>query len=131
MSVVIKLSLAFLVLISLAACSHQKVDKFDKQVKQSEAIVKNAKTYTDEQYQNGEVALHEDVQIKGKITKTDEQDGQVKKDSRFILKTAASQYQVINGTDSKLQTGDIVTVYGEYYGFIKAMQIEREENDND
>ncbi|MDR1567693.1 MAG: hypothetical protein LBS33_03300 [Streptococcaceae bacterium] len=120
----IDLTLCVLVLIFLSGCSEKKVKEFDSQTIEDKGIVKKAKKYTDEQYQNGEVALHEYVQIQGKISKTDEKDNRIKQNSRFILKTTHGKYQVINGVDSNLKLGDKVTVYGEYYGFIKAMKID-------
>jgi hypothetical protein len=128
MSALKSLVLLLLGLVSLTACADKKAENFAQQ--SSQPLSQKAKIYTDEQYQNGEVALHDYVQIQGKISKTDEKDGHIKKDSRFILKTTAGNYQVINATDTSLQTGDTVTVYGEYYGFIKAMQIDSEETND-
>ena len=44
------------------------------------------------------------------------------------MKSGSSKYQVFNEQKKKLKIGDEVTVYGEYYGFLKGTLIESEEN---
>ncbi len=84
-----------------------------------------AKIYTDLAYQEGEVPLNEFVQMTGKITDTDSQDAQIKEGDRFVLQTDSAKYQVFNQQGTVLYLEEEVTVYGEYYGFIKGTLIER------
>ncbi|MBS7577677.1 MULTISPECIES: hypothetical protein [unclassified Enterococcus] len=109
----------------LSSCDKQQVEQFNQDTLDENGIVLKAKAYTDEQYKLGEVPLHEFVQIKGEITKTDQKNNLISKNTRFILKTEQGKYQILHGVDEKFKIGDTVTVYGEYYGFIKAMKIEQ------
>lgn len=115
--------LAALLLIFVTGCSSKEVKRSQNDTNQDINLVKKSKKYTDKQYKNGEVVLHEYVQVQGEIVKIDGEGKRVEKNSRFILKTKDGQYQIINGIDCDFEIGDSVIVYGEYYGFIKAMKI--------
>ncbi|MHA4801792.1 hypothetical protein ACX0E5_16380, partial [Enterococcus faecium] len=78
--------------------------------------------------QNGDVRLNEYISLKGEIVESDSRSSLIKKGDRFILKSGSSKYQVFNEQKKKLKIGDEVTVYGEYYGFLKGTLIESEEN---
>ena len=100
-------------LLTLGACGNDKSES-------------ETKAYSDEELQAGEVPLNEYIQIEGEITKTDG-GKKITKGERFVLQSGNSQYQVFNEQEAPLSLGDRVTVYGEYYGIIKRMLIERNE----
>lgn len=107
----------------LTGCNRKQVEAFNQDTLNENGIVSKAKVYTDAQYQSGDVPLHKFVQLKGKITDTDQKDNLVKKNARFVLKTDKGRYQIINDVEGNYEIGDTVIIYGEYYGFIKAMKI--------
>lgn len=116
-------------LLTLGACGTDKSETDTVNDFSKEAITNlkvQTKAYTDEELQAGEVPLNEYIQIEGEITKTDGGKEIVKGD-RFVLQSGDSQYQVFNEQETPLALGDRVTVYGEYYGIIKGMLIERNE----
>ncbi|MBP1048279.1 hypothetical protein I6N96_18450 [Enterococcus sp. BWM-S5] len=110
----------------LSSCANREaVDSFDKQFKEEAAKI--YKQYSSRAFQQGEVELNTFVQLSGVITVTDNQDGcSIKKNDRFILEVEGDRYQVINYSDSEWELTERVTVYGEYYGFIKAEEIKNE-----
>lgn len=110
----------------LFSCSNQETKKFDREASSADRIVIKAKAYTDAQYKNDEVPQHEYVKLTGKISKSDSADDKVEKNGRFILETTGGRYQIINDANVSFKKGDHVIVYGEYYGFIKAMRIDSE-----
>lgn len=89
-------------------------------------IQQKAQVFTEKEYQSAEVPLHEWVKIEGKIIQSDRQED-IKKGDRFILRSGSSNYHVFNEQTAKIKVGDEVIVYGEYYGFIKGILIERKE----
>ncbi|MGC6769485.1 hypothetical protein [Enterococcus sp. LJL51] len=92
------------------------------------AELKNkAKTYSEEDFQEGNVPLNEFICINGQIIKSDSKEETIKKGDRFMLLSGDSRYQVINEQEELLRIGDNVTVYGEYYGFLKGTFIEQGE----
>ncbi|MGC6767951.1 hypothetical protein [Enterococcus sp. LJL51] len=120
------LFLLFFTIIFLSSCGEQeRLHSFDHQVEEETAAI--YKHYSAEAFQNGDVPPNTLIQLSGVITVTDNDDGQsVKKNDRFILEAEGQRYQVINYSDSEWQLAEQVTVYGEYYGFIKAEQIKNE-----
>lgn len=116
-------------LLTLGACGNNRAEKETVDDFSKEAITNlkaQTKIYSDEDLQTGEVPLNEYIQIEGEITKTDGGE-KITKGDRFVLQSGDSQYQVFNEQDTPLSLGDQVTVYGEYYGIIKGMLIERNE----
>lgn len=116
-------------LLTLGACGNNRAEKETVDDFSKEAITNlkaQTKIYSDEDLQAGEVPLNEYIQIEGEITKTDGGE-KITKGDRFVLQSGDSQYQVFNEQDTPLSLGDQVTVYGEYYGIIKGMLIERNE----
>lgn len=119
-----RLLLMFMV-VFLSSCGNQeRIHSFDRQVEgQAEKIYK---PYTAKSFQNGEIPPNTPVQIRGTITMTDNADGRsIKKNDRFILEAEGERYQIINGSDSEWKLLECVTIYGEYYGFIKAEEIKK------
>lgn len=86
-----------------------------------------AKKYSEEELQNGEVPLNEYIQLSGEIIQSDSKTNKIEKGDRFILKSGSSKYQVFNEQPISLEVGEDVTVYGEYYGFIKGIVINKNE----
>ena len=116
-------------LLTLGACGNDKPESETVNDFSKEAITNlksQTKAYSDEELQAGEVPLNEYIQIEGEITKTDG-GKKITKGDRFVLQSGNSQYQVFNEQETPLSLGDRVTVYGEYYGIIKGMLIERNE----
>lgn len=98
-------------------------DNFSKE--NIERIKENSKVFSNEELQNGEVPLYEYIQLTGKIIISDSGDKSIEKGERFILERRAYQFHVINEQETPLKIGVQVSVYGEYYGFIKGTLIER------
>lgn len=117
--------------VSMTACgnaaSNEEVKKYNFSEKTTKNLMTMAKCYTEEELQNGEVPLNEYIQLSGEIIVSDGKEDVIQKGDRFILKSGDSQYQVFNEQEQLLQVGDKVTVYGEYYGFLKGTVIERNE----
>lgn len=120
--------LVLICLITLSSCSEKEastITQFDD--KTLVGLKDNAKTYTEEEFQNSEVPLNEFIQISGEIIQSEKTDSEViDKGTRFVLKSGDSKYQVFNEQMTPLLVGDKVTVYGEYYGIIKGTIIEKE-----
>lgn len=130
MSKVYKTSfLLFFVLIILTSCSFKSQTNEKQESNFSKEnigrIKDKSKKFSNEELQNGEVPLYEYIQLAGKIIISDSKDKSIEKGDRFILQQGEYKYQVINEQESVLNIGDQVTVYGEYYGFIKGSLIER------
>ncbi|WP_181265216.1 hypothetical protein [Enterococcus mundtii] len=106
--------------------SRQQEKDFEDQIK--EEIQQKAHVFTEKEYQSAEVPLHQWVKIEGKIIQSDGQK-QIEKGDRFILRSGSSDYQVFNEQATTINVGDEVIVYGEYYGFIKGILIERKNLD--
>lgn len=109
----------------LVSCSSQKTTTEDFTEETLIALKKKAKSYSNEEFQEGDVPLHEFVQLTGKITQSDGKKDTIEKDDRFVLEVGESRYQIFNQQENSFKIGDEVTVYGEYYGFIKASYIEK------
>lgn len=122
-------SLLFLLLL-ICGCSANKKEEANKQDTFSEEVIENikekAEQFSDQEFQEGEVPLNSFVQISGTILKSDSGKNQVKKGDRFILINEGSQYQVFNEQDGTFEIGESITVYGEYYGFLKGILIEKD-----
>lgn len=69
--------------------------------------------------------MYEYIRLTGKIIISDSGDKSIEKGERFILERGAYQFHVINEQETPLKIGVQVSVYGEYYGFIKGTLIER------
>lgn len=90
-------------------------------------IKEKSNKYSEDEFQNNEVPLHDFVQLSGKIIQSEKADDEaIDKGTRFVLLSGESKYQIFNEQEELLAIGDKITVYGEYYGFIKAMLIEKE-----
>lgn len=117
----------FFILISFSGCALQINESGEKEreftQKTKEGIKKNAKQYTEKEFQSANVPLNEFVQISGEIIQSD-REKKIEKGDRFLLKSGSSRYQVFNEQDIPIHVGDSVIVYGEYYGFIKAILVE-------
>ncbi|MGM9902621.1 hypothetical protein A5844_000422 [Enterococcus sp. 10A9_DIV0425] len=100
------------------------IQNFEQQAKNR--IKEKAYIYTEEEFQTANVPIHAWVQLSGEIIQSD-QSKEIVKGDRFILKSGSSRYQIFNDQEEILKIGDSVTVYGEYYGFIKGVVIERKE----
>lgn len=109
----------------LSGCGAEKSSNKNFTEETLTALKKKAKLYTEEEFQNGEVPLHDFVQLTGKITKTDGKSSEIQKGDRFILESGKSRYQIFNQQEEIFVVGDEVTVYGEYYGFITASYVEK------
>lgn len=121
-----KLSLIFTLFASLfllSSCGSKSVENRDNQNK---ALAKKSQVYPDRAYQAGEVPLHSFVQVSGEIQRTDQKNGKLEKGGRFILKTENIKIQILNTDYEGFKVGDKVKVYGQYYGFIRSMNIEKE-----
>ncbi|MDH6363965.1 hypothetical protein M2139_000950 [Enterococcus sp. PF1-24] len=119
--------LILLVFLPFSACKQTESKENDNFSKETIGNLKtNAKEYSEDELQNGEVPLNEYVRLTGEIVESDSSDEIISKGDRFILKSGDSQYQIFNQQDIPLQIADELTVYGEYYGFIKADLIEKE-----
>ncbi|MGM0124581.1 hypothetical protein IGI37_001959 [Enterococcus sp. AZ194] len=112
---------------SVSGCSNQTTQNKELEAnftqKTKQEIKEKARIFTEDEFQSAEVPLNEYVQLSGEIIQSDRETDLVKGD-RFILKSGSSRYQVFNEQEEPIQVGDLVTVYGEYYGFIKAIVIE-------
>ncbi|MDA3972819.1 hypothetical protein PF023_02065 [Enterococcus thailandicus] len=102
-----------------AAQNNQFTNEVTRELKQK------AKRYTEQELQNTEVPLHAFIQLEGKIIRSDG-DKTILQGDRFILRSGSSKYQIFNEQKETISIGDQVTVYGEYYGFIKGIIIEKE-----
>jgi|SRR5699024_223704 len=125
----ILLLLLFVFLLGSTGCS--QTDKTKDKEEQFTATVetnikKKANKYTEEEFQTADVPLNDFVQLSGEITRSDGEET-LKKGDRFILKSGSSNYQIFNEQEYPFSVGNHITVYGEYYGFIKAIAIEKEE----
>ena len=114
-----RFSLFLLILLALTGCKSGEKE-FDEESLQN--LKETAQSYSETELQNGDVRLNE------YIVESDSRSSLIKKGDRFILKSGSSKYQVFNEQKKKLKIGDEVTVYGEYYGFLKGTLIESEEN---
>lgn len=108
----------------LASCTSRTSETLEMDAEIYGNIEKKAKIYDDADYKNGEVPQNEYVKLSGKIIKSDGEEGIVEKGNRFILETEGGRYQIVNGVETELRTGDSVDVFGEYYGIIKAVRID-------
>ena len=119
-----KIFFVFCSMVMLTSCSSGSSDtlKMDNEI--YENIEKKAKIYDDADYKNGDVPQNDYVKLSGKIIKSDGEEGIVEKGNRFILETEGGRYQIVNGVETELKTGDSVDVFGEYYGIIKALRID-------
>lgn len=117
-------------LIIASACSGTQQEEQEKQAAFSKETVENLKAkaeqYSKQEFQEGEVPLNTFVQISGTILKSDSGEKKIKKGDRFILMDGDSRYQVFNEQEDSFEIGEAVTVYGEYYGFLKGILIEKD-----
>ncbi|MGX7013973.1 hypothetical protein [Vagococcus silagei] len=120
-------STLIILLLFLTGCSAKlKENSFPTDEDFEKAIVSKSSSYSTEEYQNGEVPLHEYIKMKGKIIKSDSKSKKIKKGDRFVLLNDGEEYQIFNEQDKELKIEDEITVYGEYYGFVKTSYIELE-----
>lgn len=122
--------LTVFLIVNLSAC-HLSMDTDTTDTDNfSEVTTENlkhyAKKYSEEELQDGSVPLNEYIQISGEIIQSDSKTIEIEKGDRFILMSGQSKYQVFNEQDDVLKIGDLITVYGEYYGFLKGSLIEKD-----
>ncbi|WP_086347715.1 hypothetical protein [Candidatus Enterococcus clewellii] len=125
--------LPFVLFTLVSGCSSNKQETKKQASFSNEAVEKlkeKAAQYSEQEFQEGEVPLNTFVQISGTILKSDSGEQQLKKGDRFILSNGDSQYQVFNEQENSFEVGEDVTVYGEYYGFLKGILIEKDGNRN-
>lgn len=129
----IKKSLGYMILLGgfglfvLSGCQEKAENSTTASFDASNQVLvkEKAKEYTNDEYQNGDVRLKTYVKMTGKIVMTDSKnDQEIKKNDRFVIQNDGYDYQVINSSDSVLKLNDTVDVYGEYYGFVKGVEIE-------
>ncbi len=105
----------------IAGCGRQSSGSERDFTKKTQAgIVRKAKVYPLRAYQQTKVPTHAFVKLSGQIVKTDSGSRQVGQGDRFILKRKSLRVQVLNQATGNWRVGEHVTVYGEYYGFIKS-----------
>ena len=128
---IVLLIILFCILLNGTACSSSEETQAKEQdftTTVETEIKEKAKVYTEVEFQTGDVPLNEFVQLSGQITQTDSKKDSLQNGDRFILHSGSSDYQIFNQQDTAFKVGDMVTVYGEDYGFIKAIVIEKEED---
>lgn len=119
---VVRLCFCCLFLLLLGGCQKAQIEATDQQVPQQ--LVKKSVEYSVEQWKDDDIPLNELVKVNGKIEKSDGHSKKVKYQDRFILNFDGYRIQVMNNQKKVFHLGDQVTVYGEYYGFVKAMYIQ-------
>jgi hypothetical protein len=120
--------LSFLTLsLGLVGCGSSKnnTENFSKETVADLKV--KAKHYTMVDFKKDKVPLNEYVVCSGTITKIEDNKQSLAKGDRFILKNGSSKFQIFNEQDQTFEIGSKVTVYGEYYGFIKGTVIEKSE----
>lgn len=110
-------------MIGLPACSNSTASKI--QPAERTRLIQKATAYSARAYDAGDVPLHAMVKVAGTVGQTDGKNQKfAQKHDRFILEMATGRLQVFNNQEQTFQTGDQVTVYGEYYGFVQSRLIE-------
>ncbi|MGI8170428.1 hypothetical protein ACR0Q6_12110 [Enterococcus lactis] len=104
--------------------NRKQINNFSK--KQEEKLKENARSVSEQEWQNDEVSLREIVSLEGTITKSDRKSNKVENGDRFLLQTQGNVFMIFNDQDQCFRVGERIKVYGEYYGFIKGQLIERE-----
>lgn len=119
-----------LCLLFLTGCTSANAQeaKFDQDTTRGAEL--HAKEYSLRSYELGKIPLHTYVKFSGKILKKDTTGRVIRKDDRFIIAKDQVKVQVISQVDTNCQIGDQVTVYGEYYGFIKGINIMKSTSNN-
>ncbi|EMF0343150.1 hypothetical protein JXE12_001204 [Enterococcus faecium] len=103
--------------------NRKQINNFSK--KQEEKLKENARSVSEQEWQNDEVPLREMVSLEGTIIKSDRKSGKVENGDRFLLQTQGNVFMIFNDQNQCFRVGERIKVYGEYYGFIKGMLIER------
>ncbi|ELZ1274148.1 hypothetical protein SP294_000009 [Enterococcus faecium] len=103
--------------------NHKQINNFSK--KQEEKLKENARSVSEQEWQNDEVPLREMVSLEGTIIKSDRKSGKVENGDRFLLQTQGNVFMIFNDQNQCFRVGEQIKVYGEYYGFIKELLIER------
>lgn len=94
-------------------------------------LKENAIEYTISQLQSHEAKLNTFVKISGTIQLSDSNGSLVKKGDRFKLVQGEDAVQVFNEQEQEFRIGNEVTVYGEYYGFVKGTVIDNMRSEKD
>ncbi|AIM24548.1 hypothetical protein [Melissococcus plutonius] len=120
-------SFILVIFLFVGGCTKKETEKTTNQFSHEtiQRIKKTAKSYSENELQSGQVPLHTYLQLTGKIIKSDSKTATIKREDRFIFESDQNHYQVFNEQSMKLKIGDTITVYGEYYGFLKAIFVER------
>ncbi|MFN6912935.1 hypothetical protein [Enterococcus faecium] len=103
--------------------NRKQINNFSK--KQEEKLKENARSVSEQEWQNDEVPLREMVSLEGTIIKSDRKSGKLENGDRFLLQTQGNVFMIFNDQNQCFRVGERIKVYGEYYGFIKGMLIER------
>lgn len=103
--------------------NRKQINNFSK--KQEEKLKENARSVSEQEWQNDEVPLREMVSLEGTIIKSDRKSGKVENGDRFLLQTQGNVFMIFNDQNQCFRVGERIKVYGEYYGFIKGLLIER------
>ncbi|MDG4590584.1 hypothetical protein [Enterococcus faecium] len=103
--------------------NRKQMNNFSK--KQEEKLKENARSVSEQEWQNDEVPLREMVSLEGTIIKSDRKSGKVENGDRFLLQTQGNVFMIFNDQNQCFRVGERIKVYGEYYGFIKGLLIER------
>ncbi|WP_390405732.1 hypothetical protein [Lacticaseibacillus jixiensis] len=108
-------------------CSHQnQTQAADFTKKTTSGIRSKAKTYSQAAYQSASIPAHSYVRLVGKVVKTDAATAQIRQGDRFVLQRGKLKVQVFHQAQTPVRLGQTVTVYGEYYGFVKGYVIDQE-----
>ncbi|MCC4053915.1 hypothetical protein [Enterococcus faecium] len=103
--------------------NRKQINNFSKN--QEEKLKENARSVSEQEWQNDEVPLREMVSLEGTIIKSDRKSGKVENGDRFLLQTQGNVFMIFNDQNQCFRVGERIKVYGEYYGFIKGLLIER------
>ena len=120
--VVLLLPLALLIV----GCGQQdQAQAADFTKKTTTGIRSKAKHYQAKAYQKETIPAHSYVQLVGRVVKTDAAGKNIRLGDRFILQQGRLKVQVFNQAKTTVRLGQTVTVYGEYYGFVKGYVIDQ------
>ncbi|WP_203662824.1 hypothetical protein [Lacticaseibacillus sp. 53-4] len=118
---------ALLMLLSFSGCGSAAATQNQTFTKKSASGLRvKAKGYSTQAFSKGNIPLNSYVKFTGRIQKKDTAGETVKKDDRLLLRNGKTKVQVmVQFQPTALKVGDRVTVYGEYYGFVKGSLIDR------
>ncbi|HGP4008949.1 TPA: hypothetical protein ACLLAE_002092, partial [Enterococcus faecium] len=80
--------------------NRKQINNFSK--KQEEKLKENARSVSEQEWQNDEVPLREMVSLEGTIIKSDRKSGKVENGDRFLLQTQGNVFMIFNDQKSML-----------------------------